>query len=229
MKYSSKEISDIIEWDKENWKQSILFFDKYVDFKPSAKCLELGARRGGLSLWLALNSMKDIVCSDYIDNKESATEMHKDHGLDFIKYRVINALDIGEIETYDLVCFKSILGGIGSYGNSANQEKVIDEIYKVLKPGGKLVFAENLEGSAFHMFMRKKLVKWGVRWNYLTINDLKRQTKQFKKVTYKTAGFFGAFGGGSERARVILGKIDYILAPLIPQTKKYIAFFVCEK
>jgi len=37
----------------------------------------------------------------------------------------------------------------------------------VLKPGGWLLFAENLKGSMLHRLLRKTFVRWANYWRYL--------------------------------------------------------------
>lgn len=213
MKYTKDQLLAILEWDRFNWSQSLRFWDKRIDFNSIKSSLEIGARNGGLSLWLSINGVKDIICSDYIDNKADASILHSRYGYDTVKYEVINAVSINKKNTFDLICFKSVLGGVGFNNNKTAQEIAINEMFLALKPGGYLVFAENLKGSVIHTFFREHFVGWGKMWRYLSLDELIEMTKVFETVTYKTCGFFGAFGRNGFQ-RQVLGYIDYIINPL---------------
>src|SRR5690606_14275534 len=107
---------------------------------PENKALEVGARYGGLSLWLALKGLR-VVCSDINDPPDKAKKKHEYYGVsDFVCYEKINALQIPYENEFDIVILKSVLGGIGMYNNSKNITDALGNIYKALKPGGELLF-----------------------------------------------------------------------------------------
>ena len=228
MDYSNEQLIDIIEWDIVNWGQAIKYWDRELDFCKINYCLEIGARRGGLSLWLALHGIDTIECSDRFDNSKEALSMHRKYGLNSVQYKVINATEINQTEKYDLICFKSVLGGIGYNNNKSAQEKAINEIYCALKPGGLLIFTENLKGSKLHTFLRKNFVKWGDKWRYLSLDELLAMTNKFNNIQYKTYGFFGTMGR-KEWQRYLLGKLDSLIDPFINEKDKYISIFICKK
>ena len=146
-------LKDIIEWDIVNWSKAINYWENntYLDIKK-LNCLELGSRKGGLSLWLALKG-NQVICSDLNSPEEKAKEMHNKYGLaNNITYQSINAAKIPFQNEFDIVVFKSILGSICRNGNDKLKKEVIDGIYTSLKPGGKLLFAENLNSSFLHQF-----------------------------------------------------------------------------
>lgn len=220
-------INDIIEWDIKNWSKALDFWDKKIDIKDkNLHCLELGGRRGGLSLWLGINK-NQVICSD-LDNPENiASVLHKKYQLDNIKYEAINATNIKYENTFDIVIFKSILGGISRNDNKLKKQ-IISQIYKSLKPNGKLLFAENLEASFFHKLARNLFIKWSKEWNYLKYEETKELFSDFKKVEFITVGFFATFGR-SEKQRAFLAKIDDFIDSFIPENKKYILIAYLEK
>jgi len=228
MNYTEEMLKGIIEWDIETWKKCIKFFDQNISFTSDMKCLEIGGRRGGMSLWLALNGCRDILCTDYFDNTEIAFKNHKNFKIDFIKYNKLDVTNIDVKNKYDLIVFKSVLGGVGYNDNKTNQEKAIQEMYNALKPGGKLLFAENLTASKLHSFCRKRFIPWGNKWRYVTVKEISEMTSQFKNKKYRCYGFFSAFGR-NEFQRKILGKLDNVLDKFIPDKSKYIIFAVLEK
>lgn len=230
MKLNKDELQDIIEWDINNWSRSIIFWNQYLPSEQPLACLELGARRGGMSLWLSMLG-HDVVCSD-IDNPRNIAEQihskHKDKLFGSLRYEEINATNIPYTDQFDVIVFKSILGGIGSYSNKNNQIKALSEIYSALKPGGMLLFAENLAASPIHILLRKKFVNWGARWNYLKYSEINDLFSDFTNLYTSSFGFFADFGR-SERQRKILSLIDKTLDRAIPSRYKYIVFGVAIK
>lgn len=222
-------MNDIVEWDVENWKHALLFWDAQLpDKEGPLKCLELGGRRGGGTLWLASKG-HDVVCSDLENPEVHAQTLHSKYQLTgAISYEAINATEIPYENEFDLIVIKSIIGGVSHSGQDALQQKLIDNCYSALKPGGKLLFAENLEASFLHRFARKRFVKWGNAWNYLKIDNVERLFSDWAVCNYRTAGFFGAFGR-SEKQRNFLGKLDRFLQPLIPCKMRYIVYGVAVK
>ena len=222
-------LEDIIQWDVKNWSKALSLWTPYVQNGKHLKCLELGSNRGGLSLWLALQG-HEVICSDLIKPGEKTEELHRRHNVtDLIKYEAIDAAAIPYENHFDIITFKSILGGIGHDDNKAIQIQVIQQIYKALKPGGILLFAENLQGTSVHAFLRKKFIQWGNTWRYVSLQEMKDFLQDFSSYDIKTTGVLGAFGR-SERQRNLLGVIDNILFNVVtPQNWRYIAYGVARK
>jgi SAM-dependent methyltransferase len=230
LKYNNRIKNDIIEWDVNNWFNSIIFWEKYssLDLK-NCTALELGSNNGGLSLWLALNGCK-VICSDVVIPTNQATQIHKKYGVDNkIKYEIIDATNIPYQGCFDIIVFKSILGGIGRNNNIDKQINTINQIYKALKTGGKLFFAENILSSPIHQYLRKKYVNWGENWRYISVEEMKEFLKPFSGFDYITNGFLGAMGR-NEFQRKFLGQIDKMIFNLIiPESWKYIMIGIAKK
>jgi len=227
---TQNQLKDIIEWDIVNWSKAIPFWEKHSNVNESKKlkCLELGGRKGGLALWLALKG-HHVICSDLNSPEADAKPKHQKYGLvDNITYQSISATDIPLKNEIDIITFKSILGGICRSGNDALKKEIINEIYEALKPGGQFVFSENLKSSWLHQFFRKKFTRWGAEWNYLSLKEVKPLMSSFSKLDIKTVGFFGAFGR-NEKQRNFFGKIDNWFEKLIPNQMHYIVIGVAEK
>jgi SAM-dependent methyltransferase len=222
-------LEDIIEWDIINWSKALKYWKSKIDIvSKNYYCLELGGRKGGPSLWLALNG-NNVICSDLESPDEIASVLHKKYQCeDVITYEAIDATNIPYQDHFDIVIFKSILGGISRNGKDKLKAKTIFEIHKSMKPGGKLLFAENLESSFLHKFLRKQFVKWGDEWNYLKYADIDNLFSSFTSVKFITVGFFGAFGR-TERQRQFLGRADNIFEKVVPQSSRYIVIGVAEK
>jgi SAM-dependent methyltransferase len=162
--------------------------------------------------------------------KQSAKALHDKYEiLNFISYQDIDATNIPYEEHFDIIIFKSIIGGIAKIGGIDMQKKVFNEIYKALKPGGMLLFAENLVASPIHQYARKKFNKWGDYWRYLSIDETKSFLANFQSLSYDTTGFSAAFGR-TEGQRNILAKLDQMLLNHIsPKSWKYVIYGVAVK
>lgn len=226
----TKELTkDIIQWDVKSWSKALSYWDSKVEWNKIQHSLELGGREGGLSLWLALKG-KSVVCSDLKDVQKTAEQLHKRHHVStWITYQDIDATNIPYEEYFDLIVFKSIIGGIGRNDNYKNQHKVFKEIYKALKPGGKLLFAENLAASAVHRRLRKRFVQWGSSWRYVSLDEMKKFLSDFSYYDIKTTGLLGTFGR-TERQRNVLSAVDdLVLNKICPDRWKYICYGIAEK
>jgi ubiquinone/menaquinone biosynthesis C-methylase UbiE len=230
MEYNTTTLNDIIEWDIENWSRILPFWKNHSVHlsKQTGSGLDIGARRGGLSLFLALNGI-NTICTDLTNPKEAAKKIHSKYNLAAkIEYKSADVLNLDFAdETFDIVVFKSVLGFLLTL---ENQQIAINEIYRTLKKGGELLFAENLSGSIFHKLGRKAFVRWSDEWRYVEYDDIIKMINKsgFKNLQLSATGFFGAFGR-TEKQRKMLGKIDGWLEKLIPERQKYIQFGVAHK
>lgn len=222
-------LKDIIQWDVGSWSVILDYWEKQIEWNKVRLALELGAREGGLSLWLALKNIQ-VVCSDIENPVSTAQGLHHQYNISsLISYAKIDATNIPYQDHFDIIAFKSILGGIGRNNNFLNQQKVISEIHKALKPNGMLLFAENLKASLIHQFMRKKFVKWGNDWRYLSIKEIELLLKPFSYFEIKTNGVIATFGR-TERQRNILSGVDKLLLNKIcPERWKYIGYGIAVK
>lgn len=221
-------LSEIIRWDVGNWSQALRLWERRVDWSNVHTCLELGGREGGLSLWLALKD-KAVVCSDIVDVQKFSQEIHRKYRVEHaIQYQYINATNIPYENHFDVIAFKSMLGDIGGHSRAA-QQTALDQIYKALKPGGKLLFAENLAASSLHSLARRKFIRWGRNWRYVTVNDVREFLGKFAGVELHTTGVMATFGR-TERQRRMLAKLDRVLLNHItPSAWQYIVYGIAEK
>jgi len=222
--------SDFVEWDVRNWSVALDFWLAHSkQCLSGCTALEVGSRNGGLSLWLALQGAR-VICSDVRGPTEKAMLQHRANGVShLVEYQAIDATSIPYTEQFDIILFKSVLGGIGSQGGKEMQSKAIREMYRALKKGGELFFAENLVASPIHKFSRQKWVKWGERWRYVSIEEVGEFLSPFSQVHLRTTGFAGALGV-SETQRNWLGLFDQIILDrLVPSRWKYIVAGVARK
>ena len=245
---------DIFDWDVLTWSRAIEIWEKEIDGEK--KCLEIGANKGGLSLWLALNG-HNVLCTDIDNPKERAAPIHSKHQVGhLINYAALDILDSASqveqspddsghpnnlsrkqldrspiaktsdpsIEIYDFIIFKSVLGGISRDNNFSLAKEAIDNMHALLKPGGTLLFAENLRGSVLHRLARKLFVKWGSSWNYLTFSELEELFSNFDYVEIKTTGFATAFAKGKKLNGLMNFFDNWIFNRVFGRRMKYVGY-----
>nr|WP_325298173.1 class I SAM-dependent methyltransferase [uncultured Oscillibacter sp.] len=231
----------VIEWDIITWGRAVDFWntDKLSSAekrggggmsssKGHSLVLDIGSRGGGLSLLFARLGYR-VHCTDLTDPKESAGPLHRQYGVeDRIVYRALDALELDAVDQYGIICFKSVLGGVGHDGHYDAQEKMMENIYRALKPGGYLLFVENTTASALHRFFRRRFVPWGKSWRYITLAEAQTLCRQFSEVRSKSFGFLSAFGR-SGRQRAVLGSVDALFDRFLPAGMKYCVSVVAKK
>lgn len=222
-------LREIVGWDVTNWSRALSVWEAGVGTDLSgAFALELGSRNGGLALWLALRGAT-VVCSDLEEPGDDARDLHRQFGVHSrISYAAVDATTIGRKSEFDIIAFKSVLGGIGSLGRKERQRVALLSIHQSLKPGGTLVFAENLPASPAHRVLRKVAVPWGRAWRYASLDELREFLAPFAGVDLRSLGFLGALGR-SERQRRVLGALDRVIDPAVPATWRYVAVGVATK
>ena len=221
---------DVLGWDIVNWSQALVLWEKVLPYDISnCRFLEIGAYSGGLSLWIAQKKGK-IICSDFESPERRAIILHKKWKIEnAIFYEAIDATSIPYENEFDFILFKSVLGAIGSQNHLESKKKAISEMHKALKPGGVLLYAENLEGSLFHRFFRKKYVRWGNTWSYASIDEIKTLMGVFRENKFETTGFLGAFGR-THFQRNFLGILDQLIfCKLINKSNHYIIYGYAKK
>ena len=229
--FSYKEtIKEIIEWDVFNWSRALVFWESLnIDLSSGKRVLEIGSRNGGLSLYCALKGAS-VVCSDLNGPSEEAKQKHQLYGVSSqIKYEKINALDINYFSYFDVVIFKSVLGGVGRNNKIENQIKAISQMHKSLKKGGHLLFVENLSASTLHQILRKNFISWSKYWRYISHKEMNEFLSDFNTVNTTSFGISGAFGR-NEIQKKILGYVDKILLEkFLPKKTNYIIAGVAVK
>lgn len=223
---TQQELSDIIQWDIKNWSKCLTYWNQYIDHQKPQKVLALGEREGGMSLYFAMKG-HDVICSDYNPMPDTTVDLHKRYQVsDQITYQKIDmkSIDLPD-ESVDMVVFKSVLGALG---NAEDQQKALSEIYRVLKKDGHFLFAENLEGTKLHQFLRKKFVNWGSRWRYITRKEMANWNDQYQELNTSSFGVTGLFGR-SEKQRKLLSGFDRVINPITPKNWRYILFGVGQK
>jgi len=150
---------DSVGWDVKNWSRSFTFWEKFLPSDLNGlNSLELGcAYYGGISLWLA-NKGSTVLCTGYDINLDDVSEktkiIHKKYNLDEkITYAHLDGTQLDLIEKFDIISFKSTLGGVARNNNLIAAQQFINNIHNALKPGGYLLFSENIKASKVHQLL----------------------------------------------------------------------------
>lgn len=223
------DLQKYLEWDYLAWGEALKYWDSLL---PSSlegkKILELGGRNGGLSIYFAQKGA-DVFCSDIQSPTELTQIKHKKLGLTNISYHAIDATNIPTENKFDIIVFKSILGGIGYGDNISSQKRALKACYQALKPGGQLLFAENGKASIFHEALRTFLTGWGGDWRYLGHKELRSLLKaEGLTVEIKSFGFFSVFAR-INFLKTPLFLIDKFISPFLLNELKYIHYGRCKK
>ncbi len=221
------ELLKYVEWDVRNWAVALDFWQAQTK-KNLADCkvLEIGTNFGGLSLWFATKGAK-VVSTDLNGVRKEAVNLHKSSEFShLITHETVNALNIPYTDEFDIVVFKSV---IGVFEDKDLQKKALGEMHKALKKGGELFFAENLVASPLHKFLRRKMIKWGTSWRYITIGEMHEFLEPFAEKNLNINGFAGTFGR-TETQRNLLALSDKLLFErIVPEKWKYIIAGVARK
>ncbi len=223
-------IHDIVEWDTANWGRALAFWRRHSRLNfGSVRALEIGCGNGGLSLWIALQG-GECLCTDVGGPRPEAKAKHLHYGVsERIRYEALDATAMSFENEFDVVLFKSVLGGVGHHGRKDRQRLAMDAIFRALKPGGELLFAENLVASPIHQLLRKRCTSWGDYWCYLTMEEMAAYAAQYAEVEMMSAGCVGAFGR-TEGQRRFLGALDRLfMERVVPGRWRYLAFGVARK
>lgn len=219
-------LQDVIRWDIPNWCKALPFWEKNAELKPGMKALGIGEREGGLSLWLALKGL-NVTCTEYTEFPNETFELHKKYNIQhLVTYQREDATALSfPNESFDVVVLKSVLGALVT---KERQQLAIDEIYRVLKPDGVILFAENTAATHFHRIIRKKFARWAEYWRYFSLknNDIALFSK-FETKAISTTGFWGFMAKGKLTA--IMQFCEIISSPFIPSNWHYIFFAIFKK
>ncbi len=223
-------LPEVIGWDVVNWSQALAFWTKHAPPPPSANCLEIGCGDGSsLALWLAALG-NSVTCSDFGGVPESVKATHLRHGVaDRISYADVDARTMSYKNQFDVIVFKSVLGGVVRQAPAALSGQVMARIHDALKPGGALLFAENLRSTPLHQFARSYFVGRKTTWHYFALTEIEEMLAGFRSVEITTFGFLGCFGR-TETQRRWLGKLDRsAFDRLVPARWHYVAAAIARK
>ena len=224
-------MQDVIGWDVRNWSRALEYWSGALSSqRKNGYCLELGCgRNSSLALWLAALGHR-VVCSDRDGVPESVRAVHARYSLtQRISYATVDARAIPYKSEFDIVVFKSVLGGIVARGDLGIAADVFAGIHAALKPGGLLLFAENLYATPVHQYTRARFGAGKAGWRYFALDEIRNLLSGFIGVETTTFGFLGCFGRSESQRRLLAGLDNWVAEKLVPASWHYIAAVVAEK
>ncbi|MBX7047061.1 MAG: class I SAM-dependent methyltransferase [Ignavibacteria bacterium] len=226
------ENKDYLEWDTYAWSEALNEWRNYLRQNKirGGKALEIGAKNGGLTLFLSIETDAEIISSDLNGVTGKAKDLHKKFNVqEKIKYDNADAVNLKyDSETFNIVIMKSVLGSVGKNDNKKNHEAAVREIHRVLKTGGVFLFAENAKASFLHSEARKFFRKWASYWRYLTKNEMDGMLQIFSERKIYTFGFLSAFAPGDFIKKMIY-PLDKIISRITPSSSHYIIYGYAKK
>jgi len=223
---------DFLGWDVPAWAPALTYWDRVLARRPIAPeetGLELGARGGGLSLYLASRRGVHMVCTDLKNPEQWARPRHEVFSFDhLVRYEAANALELPYADnSFEFVTFKSLLGEVGTVGREQNKVTLLSEAYRVLKPGGLVLFAENMAASKLHSLARRMFRSWGQKWGYTSVPEMTRLFERFTEFHCETTGFLVAFA--PPRWKRAVRQVDSKLDRYLPQNSRYVIYGSARK
>lgn len=225
-------MEDIVGWDVRTWSKAVEFWDLSLGSSAGVlQCLEIGAGPGGPSLWLAARG-HTVICSNWEAAEAQAAPLHKRVGASNITYQDIDAMHIPYENHFDLIVFKSVLGGVGPLGVATRQTQqlAMNEILKALKPGGRLLFAENLRGTVLHRAARAiSYLLRRAHWRFVTLAEMRHFLSGFSSYELYTTGVLALFGLKEGQRRALARADNLFLNRIVPRSWRYVVYGMAIK
>ncbi len=228
--------TDLLLW----WEDFYLPIFEYVLPKMGAlegkKVLELGTGTGGTATMLAKQGAS-VVGIDLLPFRlDEAKERVNQH-------KVANAVDFSLMDatqlafpdnTFDFIISKSVLV-------FTEHKQTAKECYRVLKPGGKAIFMENMQNHPMVWLYRKLFLKYSRELHYFSLSDIEAIGKEFEEMEHREFHLLSL--GALFWQKVIpiplfyrgtlhlLKLIDRILLRMLPILKRFcwITAMICHK
>ena len=219
---------DIVGWDVRTWSKAADFWaTKLEPTDAPLQAMEVGAGPGGPSLWLALQG-HTVLCTNFQNTEGQARPLHDRYGVTGITYQDVDATRIPFENQFDLIIFKSVLGGVGAQFEA--QQRAMDGMLRALKPGGRLLYAENLRSTWLHRAARA--VAYRLRrssWRFMSVKEMHSLLAGFDSHELYTTGSLSLFGV-TEGQRAALAAIDDAVTNRItPSRWRYVSYGIATK
>lgn len=201
------------DWKVASWNRLFTeVLSSLNDDLTEKTVLEVGANKGGLSLFFSLRGCK-VVCSDVRpDYVAVARRLHSA----WIRRCAYLATDLRALPlrsgVVDLVVMKSVLGGVYASGGEEAVVAGLTEVHRVLRGGGSCLLLEQLEGDPLSRWLRSRVFP-SRQWHYFS-------TDEFLEMN---GGVSAMFRGGFRQVQWRCGTfLSHVLEEKLPPEAKLV-------
>ena len=172
--------TDLLLW----WEDFYVPVFEYILPKMGAlegkKVLELGTGTGGTATLLAKRGAS-VIGIDLLPFRIAAAKTRaSEHGVaESVNFALMDAMHLAFPDnTFDFIISKSVLV-------FTEHSETAKECYRVLKPGGKAVFIENMRYHPMVWLYRKMFLKYSGKLRYFSIRDVETIGAEFEKLEHR--------------------------------------------
>ncbi len=144
------------------------------------KVLELGTGTGGTATLLAKQGAS-VVGIDLLPFRlaEAQERVNQHKVADTVDFSLMDATQLAFPDnTFDFIISKSVL----VFTEHAQTAK---ECYRVLKPGGKAIFMENMRNHPMVWLYRKLFLKYSRELHYFSLSDIEAIATEFEEMEHR--------------------------------------------
>lgn len=172
--------TDLLLWWEDFYVPVFEYILPEMGTLEGKKVLELGAGTGGTATLLAKRGASvvgiDLLPFRLAEAKERASEHNVAASVNFA---LMDAMHLAFPDnTFDFIISKSVL----VFTEHAQTAK---ECHRVLKPGGKAIFIENMRYHPMVWLYRKAFLKYSGKLRYFSVRDIKTVGAEFERLEHR--------------------------------------------
>ena len=172
--------TDLLLW----WEDFYLPVFEYVlprmGTLKGQKVLELGTGTGGTATLLAKRGAS-VVGIDLLPFRLAEAQARAaEHSVaEAVNFALMDAMHLAFPDnTFDFIISKSVLV-------FTDHKRIAKECYRVLKPGGKAIFMENMRHHPVVWLYRKMFLRYSGKLRYFSVRDIETVGAEFEKLEHR--------------------------------------------